>query len=233
MNKPALIALLLALSATSVFGQSLRVAGARAASTQPRVAFRGYPGRRSLIGLTGPPLRDTAGRRSYARNGFFYGDFPYGTSDYANSYPPEIVVQEPMPAVPVTAPVIAPKEEPVPSGALLELQGNHWVKVSSFAMGTSEATSATAGASRKQPITPVEELPATVIVFRDGRSEELSGYSIIGSTLYAKADYFSTGEWTRKIPLATIDIAATTKQNQDRGVKFDLPSGPNEIVLRP
>lgn len=58
-------------------------------------------------------------------------------------------------------------------------------------------------------------------------------YSIIGTTLYTKADYLTTGAWTRKVLLADLDLPATIKQNQDRGLKFDLPSGPNEVVLRP
>ena len=55
----------------------------------------------------------------------------------------------------------------------------------------------------------------------------------MGTTLYAKADYLTTGAWTRKVLLADLDLPATIKQNQERGLKFDLPSGPNEVVLRP
>jgi hypothetical protein len=55
----------------------------------------------------------------------------------------------------------------------------------------------------------------------------------MGTTLYAKADYLATGAWTRKVQLADLDLPATVKQNQQRGLKFELPSGPNEVVLRP
>ena len=36
-----------------------------------------------------------------------------------------------------------------------------------------------------------------------------------------------------KVQLADLDLPRTVKQNQERGLKFDLPSGPNEVVLRP
>ena len=127
----------------------------------------------------------------------------------------------------VSNPILEPARkppEPVPSAVLLELQGNQWVKVSSFA---------TATPAKGTPAEVVRELPPAVIVYRDGHSEELSSYSIIGSTLYAKADYLTTGAWTRKVQLADLDLPRTVKQNQERGLKFDLPSGPNEVVLRP
>ena len=51
--------------------------------------------------------------------------------------------------------------------------------------------------------------------------------------IYTKADYWTAGAWTRTIQIADLDIPATLKQNQQRGVKFELPSGPDEVVIRP
>jgi hypothetical protein len=78
-----------------------------------------------------------------------------------------------------------------------------------------------------------KEMPPTVLVYRDGHTEELTSYSIIGNAIYAKADYWSSGLWTRTIQIADLDIPATLKQNQQRGVKFELPSGPGEVMIRP
>jgi len=72
-----------------------------------------------------------------------------------------------------------------------------------------------------------------VLVFRDGRTEEVSDYTIMSGTIYSKADYWSSGSWTRKIQIADLDVPATLKQNQERGLSFVLPSGPNEVVMRP
>ena len=72
-----------------------------------------------------------------------------------------------------------------------------------------------------------------MLVFRDGHQEEIEKYTIIGSVIYAPADYWSTGSWRRKVAIADLDIAATLKMNRERGGRFSLPSGPNEVVFRP
>jgi hypothetical protein len=79
---------------------------------------------------------------------------------------------------------------------------------------------------------PPELLPPTVLVFRDGRQEDVKKYTIIGSVIYASEDYWTTGSWTTEIPMAWLDIPATLKVNAEHGGKFNLPSGPNEIVIR-
>ena len=84
---------------------------------------------------------------------------------------------------------------------------------------------------RKCAPTP-PEMPPAVLVFRDGRQEEIKKYTIIGNVIYTPADYWSTGSWTTEIPMALLDIPATLKVNAEHGGKFNLPSGPNEIVIR-
>ena len=61
----------------------------------------------------------------------------------------------------------------------------------------------------------------------------MSGYTIITGTIYSNSDYWSNGSWTKKIQIADLDVPATLKLNQERGLKFVLPAGPNEVVLRP
>jgi hypothetical protein len=80
---------------------------------------------------------------------------------------------------------------------------------------------------------PSQELPPAVLVFRDGRQEEVKRYMIMGTVIYTRADYWSTGSWTRKIAIADLDVPATLRLNQGRGAKFGLPSGPDEVVVRP
>ena len=65
-------------------------------------------------------------------------------------------------------------------------------------------------------------IPATVLVFRDQHKEEIRNYAIVGQTLWS----FGSPR-TEKIPLADLDLAATIKANNDRGVSFRVPS-PNE-----
>lgn len=64
--------------------------------------------------------------------------------------------------------------------------------------------------------------PATVLIFRDQHKEEINNYAIVGQTLWN----FSP-QGTYKIPLSSLDLPATEKANEDRGVDFHLP-GANE-----
>jgi hypothetical protein len=60
--------------------------------------------------------------------------------------------------------------------------------------------------------------PATVLVFRDQHQQEVRNYAIVGETLWTFAP-----QKTQKIPLDEIDIPATTKANDERGVDFRVP----------
>jgi hypothetical protein len=62
--------------------------------------------------------------------------------------------------------------------------------------------------------------PSTVLVFRDQHRQEIQNYAITGTTLTAFAP-----QRTQRISLADLDIAATTKANDDRGVDFRVPGG--------
>jgi len=85
----------------------------------------------------------------------------------------------------------------------------------------------TAPAQSSQTQTPSSEPPApetpqvpTVLVFKDGHQSEVENYAIFGQTLFDL-----TPGHRRKIALADLDLVATEKQNDDRGVSFQLPPG--------
>ena len=61
-------------------------------------------------------------------------------------------------------------------------------------------------------------IPATVLVFRDQHKQEIQNYAIIGQTLWSFGP-----PHTQKIPLADIDLPATIKTNDERGVSFHVP----------
>jgi hypothetical protein len=63
-----------------------------------------------------------------------------------------------------------------------------------------------------------EPQPTTVLVFRDQHTEEVGNYAIVGPTLWV-----FTEQQARKVPIDSLDIAATKKANDDRGVDFRLP----------
>jgi hypothetical protein len=60
--------------------------------------------------------------------------------------------------------------------------------------------------------------PSTVLVFRDQRKEEIQNYAVVGTTLWNFAP-----QHTEKIPLSDLDLVATKKANDDRGITFDIP----------
>jgi len=66
----------------------------------------------------------------------------------------------------------------------------------------------------------VRPLPATTLVFNDGRpSMEVHNYALTGRTLYAL-----DGETRREIPLSELDVPATIDANRKAGVDFALPT---------
>src|SRR6266849_2131060 len=74
--------------------------------------------------------------------------------------------------------------------------------------------------SQPAPQAEVANQPRTVLVFKDGRRLEILNYAIVGSTLYDLNEGLA-----RKVALAELDLPATVKQNDDRGVDFQLPAG--------
>jgi hypothetical protein len=65
---------------------------------------------------------------------------------------------------------------------------------------------------------PTRKDLATVLVFRDQRIQEVQNYAIMGRNLVVVAD-----QRQRKIPLSDLDLPATAKLNEERGVDFQIP----------
>jgi hypothetical protein len=70
-----------------------------------------------------------------------------------------------------------------------------------------------------KPEEPVVAQPATVLVFKDGHRSDVGNYAIVGDTLFD----FAEGR-ARKILLADLDLPATRKANDERGVEFTVPN---------
>ena len=68
---------------------------------------------------------------------------------------------------------------------------------------------------------PAPIIPATILVFRDQHKQDVQNYAIVGQTLW---DFES--QRTQKIPLSDLDVQATIKANDDRGVTFRVPNPP-------
>lgn len=60
----------------------------------------------------------------------------------------------------------------------------------------------------------------SVLIFRDGHQQEVTNYAIMGDTVYV----FDKAH--KKIALADLDVPATVKANDDRGLEFKVPAPP-------
>jgi len=176
----------------------------------------------------------------------FYADYLSSTDYPVASQPPVVIVQAPAAAAP------APDRPSSPSQPLMiELQGDRYVRVSGPEASESEmiapdivdqaSTDRMPDRARSQErpsraaiqAVAASDLPPVVLVFRDGHREEASDYTIADGILYAQGDYYTNGSWNRKIELSSLDLPQTVKFNQSRGVRFQLPSSPNEVIVRP
>jgi len=72
-----------------------------------------------------------------------------------------------------------------------------------------------------EPPEPEPAPPPTVLVYKDGHQEEVQSYAIVGENLV----WFS-GQLSKKIPLADLDLAATRKVNEGRGTAFAVQGAP-------
>lgn len=147
-----------------------------------------------------------------------YADYPLEPYGY-DVEPPPVAMAPPPPRPVVLQP---PPAEPL----LLEWRGDRWVRVD-----PNSPTSILPAPAKATTVPPAP--PSAVLVFADGHKEEVSRYMIVGTTMYANSDYWTTGAWTKKILLSSLDLPASLRANQERGSKLLLPGGPNEVVIGP
>lgn len=208
---------------------------------RPHVPFRGAQRGGYLTGPRGHRFshRPRSDYLPYLYFPYYYSDY-YSRPARSEEPPSRVVVVENSSQRTEAASPPPPPPEPL----VLELQGNHWVRITGAGQAETNLQSSKPGsakASNVRTITPQQsaalesarKLPPAVLVFRDGHKEEITRYTIIGGTIYTGTDYWNNGSWTRKVPIAELNIPATLKLNQERGAKFSLPSGPSVVVIRP
>jgi hypothetical protein len=176
----------------------------------------------------------------------FYSDYVSAMGYPVASQPPVIILQAP-PAAATEPERSSSPNEPL----MIELQGDRYVQVSGeetsgTQMGTEIGTEVKTidplpNTSRRPEqssgnaahAVSTREIPPAILVFRDGHREQVSDYTIADGILYAHSDYFTTGSWNRKIELSSLNLGETLKSNQSQGVRFQLPSAPNEVIVGP
>ena len=228
---------------TIVLPVALLVATLFAASAPVHAQVRGMTSARapytgSSFRLNGRSrLFRPSGRHFYSGFPFYpYDDYPYYDSDYepvkSEESPANSVVAQPeQPPVPVASPVEA---------LVLENHDGQWVRIPTgghlpISPGYSQPQASSLepkSTGPKEASQPPTKLPPPVLVFRDGHQEEVERYVVQGDSLYTSADYWHIGSWTRRIPIAELDVPASVKLNAARGGNFSLPTRPYEVVVR-
>jgi hypothetical protein len=177
----------------------------------------------------------------------FYADYLSSARFSVASQPPVIMLQAPTAAAPVPDCFLSPAEP-----LMIELQGDRYVRVSGpetsgtvmieperLDQGQVQRSPGVGrrppGAAVPLPLPPsdAKELARAVLVFRDGHREEVAEYAIADGILYSRADYYTDGSWNKKIALAALNLPETVETNRSRGVRFQLPTAPNEVIVRP
>ncbi len=171
----------------------------------------------------------------------FYSDALYSAGYPVAAEPPVIILQNPPAAV-----SMSDRTPPPAQPLMIELHGNHYVRISGEDTGTQmqmidqENTSAVAkvrrpeGTSSEASTKPVaHDLPPVVLIFLDGHREQVSTYTIADGILYTSGDYYTSGSWNKKIELSLLNISETISSNRSQGISFQLPTSPNEVIVRP
>jgi hypothetical protein len=168
---------------------------------------------------------------------FLYDDYPFGPAMPESEAPQFVLMQ---------APVAAEVPSVKIASLLIELQGDRYVRYGGVARQP-QSDSGTRGVSTLEttspptitlPRTARQDLPRTVLIFRDGHREEVADYAIVGRVIYAhragaNGSDDQNGYGLNNIQVSALDVPATVRTNRENGVNFALPDGPNQVVTRP
>lgn len=222
------IAIVSAMMSSSLWAQVSFAGGAAPPAVSAWGRMPGQPARGLIGGFQHP---HPAAPGNFFPTAVFLGNPWLGYETPAPQPAPVIVLQN--------SPAAAPPPEPSASiePLLIEWQGDRYVRFSGATQSSLVQSVAEdyagPGRSSEKPSHIRGELPPAILVFRDGRRERISEYSIINATLYTSGNFWESGSWTRAIPVSTLDLPATFAANRQAGVDFVLPSGPNVVVTRP
>lgn len=204
------------LNAQRTAGSELRGIPASVTSPRPDGTLRGIPGSvtdpRASFGFRGSlsfgnrrPLEPFHHRRPAPVVVVPYYAYPY-FYDYS-------AYEEPQPAVQTVQPqVIVIKDETSHSDDSSRY-GEH-------SFEEREPAHQEAVQPRPAPAAQPEDAgPPTTLVYRDGHKSELRNYAIVGSELLD----LTKSPVIKRIPLASLDLDATRRENEENGVDFYLP----------
>jgi hypothetical protein len=113
------------------------------------------------------------------------------------------------------APAQAPAEEEDAKSADSSRYGEHYFDD----RDATEPDEARVQPTKPAAVVPDEDSPVTTLVYLDGHKSEVRNYAIVGTNLID----LTKSPVLKKIPLSSLDLVATRKQNEDNGVEFHAP----------
>jgi hypothetical protein len=164
-----------------------------------------------------------SGPRSGGRSNAIFLGQPWLDGYNSSQAGPTYIVLPPQETI--AAKPVEPAKPIVP--LLIERQGDHFIRVSDGHQDESSARVV------QEIPTATSDLAPVRLIFRDGHTEQIRDYSIIGGRLYTSSDYLQSGAGMRTIQLSALDLSATVEANRNATARFILPSGPNVVVVRP
>jgi hypothetical protein len=193
------------------------------------------------------PLSHRFPRKSFPGSSYLYPDL--GGGDYSDGqYDEQSADEGAAPQVVIVKPAAAgdSPQKMKPGPLLIEWQGDRYVRFGGAAETLGSRTAADPDYAEstiaKPPIRPTSAAQKTrtessgaksspvILVYHDGHREEIPDYAIANGVIYAHGTSWQNGYWTKQIPLSALDPLATMEANQQRGVKFMLPSAPNVVI---
>jgi hypothetical protein len=195
--------------------------------------FSGVPGAR--IGASAPHFGANFGGARFSSplalaSGAYY-DALLDAGYPVAAQPPVIVVQ---PGIMQSADARRETFSSPTQPLMIELQGDHYVRVSGAESSGAEMIDREIEPRSNLPESPQRsEMPPAILIFRDGHREEISDYAITDGVLYTSGNSYKGGSWTRAIQISSLNLSETVESNQARGVRFELPTAPNVVMVRP
>jgi hypothetical protein len=176
------------------------------------------------------------GQRGYPRAGYYPLSLfdPFFADYLSDGYPvasqPQMILLQPR------GPSADPEPAPAPTQPLMiELQGDRYVQLSGDQPSRAQMIdpAPVPDSELRSVLLARSHPPSAVLVFRDGHRQETSSYTIADGILYVSADYATAGAWNQKFKLSSLDVPETVANNSSRGLHFQLPAAPNEVIVGP
>ncbi len=169
--------------------------------------------RRRCFNCVGPFGVGNGGQIGFGYGGVGYPAYGYGASYYMYDSGQDVLQYgQPPNGQPET--MMAPPEAAGPT-----IFDSHGSSGYPLAPPPRVQESAAAQPAALQPApAPPEPQVKTVLIFRDGHQLEVTNYAISGGTVLNLS-----GPGPRRIAISDLDMNATVKANEDRGVEFSVP----------